>query len=79
MFGTWEQDRQLLGVAVRQQLRMPALLAAAVSPNRCCPPTDAASPSRLRGSTSQIRVTELPTRGTPGTARLRLLILRTGR
>lgn len=48
--------KQLLGVAMRQQLRMPIVLAAAVSPNRCCLPPNATSPTpQTHRNTSQIR------------------------
>lgn len=47
--------KQLLGVAMRQQLRMPIVLAAAVSLNRCCLPPNATSTPRLTGT--QIRDT----------------------
>lgn len=42
--------KQLLGVAMRQQLRMPIVLAAAVSLNRCYLPPNATSPPRLTGT-----------------------------
>lgn len=80
----WEhgnETRQLLGVVMRQQLRMPAVLAAAVSLNRCRLPSNAASSRRLTDHrcASKIRETVLLTRGTPGAPRPCLLILRTGR